>query len=236
MVLMLAVGSALATAPTPDRPYVSRTGFLVAKDTLEQELGLQFETGTPSRRLVPATLKYSVRGRAEVRTSADLAGIAPGGQPGLEVGAKFRLMATKQDAFALWLNSALPVGTGEAWFGEVHALFSTVLTKTLRLRLNAGLDFIETDGGVSFGGTPLTAAVTYKPNRRVGVFGELAGKAGAPGCGDGTACAYGDVILNGGARVGLTEHLALDAALGYRFLDEQFYVTTGLTANFGRFQ
>ncbi len=227
MLLWLGISLALGAKPTPDRPYVSRTGFLVEENTLEQELGLQFA----EQRSVPSTLKYAIEDLVEVRMTADLGAVREG-TPGLEAGVKVRLLETKQDGLALWASSKIPVQR-EQWQSQVHALFATVLTRELRLRLNGGIDLVGSDNGIVYAGTPVTGALTLKPFNRIGVFGEFGGRFGDVLCDN---CAFGSVFVNGGARIGLTEHLAGDVAGGYRFQDRQPYLTMGLTANFGRFQ
>lgn len=219
-------------APLPDRPMVTRTGELASPYTFELELGASFADG-PTR-AVPVALKYSIAGAVEPRVMANLAGVGAGA-PGLEFGAKIRLFAPADgsNALAMWLSSSVPVDSlNEQWRGQWHALFTTRLAKPLRLRINGGIDFVD-DNGVTFGGTPLSFALECAPTQRFSVFGEVAGRAGAPDC-FGSACAYGDLRFALGGHLRVTEVLVLDGAVGYSALAENAVGSVGLTSSFGR--
>ncbi|MBX2800244.1 MAG: hypothetical protein KTR31_21370 [Myxococcales bacterium] len=230
MTPLILTSVAMAATPTPDRPYVTRTGQLVAKNTLEMELGSAFAAG-PTRS-VPSALKFSIAGLVEPRIMADLGGVL-GGTPGLGAGAKIRLFDSEGSALAMWVASAVPIADGEIWSGQFHALFTTDLTDTLNLRIQGGLDFIAESAGGPFGGTPVTGALTLFPMDYVSVFVEVAGRAGGPGC-DGAACAYGDLIFQGGGGLRLTDTFTLDGAIGYSVLNESVLGTVGFTGNFGQ--
>ncbi|HHO53431.1 MAG TPA: hypothetical protein ENK18_21810 [Deltaproteobacteria bacterium] len=228
--MLLWMGIALAASPTPDRPSVSRSGSLVADDTLELELGAMWG----AVRTVPTTLKYSIDGVVEPRLSANLDGIA-NGSPMMQAGAKIRLMEKRGDALALWAGSTVPVHGGEPWLGEIHMLFSTDLAGDLGFGLNAGLDFAGDGGGVTFAGVPLIGLVSLTPGSRFSVFAELAGRAGVPGCRD-LGCLYSQITLDGGVYLSITEILTLDGGVGWSLPTQQPYGTLGLTANLGRLE
>lgn len=228
--MLLWMGIALAASPTPDRPTVSRSGSLVADDTLEMELGAMWG----AVRTVPTTLKYSINGVVEPRLSANLDGIATG-SPLMVAGAKIRLMEKRGDALALWASTSVPVNQAEPWRGELHALFDTALAGDVGLGINAGLDFAGDGGGVTFAGVPLIGVVSLTPGSRFSVFAELAGRAGVPGCQD-MACLYSQIIIDGGVLLSITEILTIDGGVGWMLPTQQPYGTLGLTANLGRLQ
>lgn len=225
---LLLAGTALAATPNPDRPSVSRSGWLVAPDTLELELGFQWAAA----RSVPATLKYAISKVVEPRVSADLSGVNAGA-PGLEAGAKFGLFQRSEFGFAVYAGSAVPVSTDEPWFGRVHALFTADLDGPFVLQVNAGLDLAgDGGGGVATDGVPLVGLFGWTPTGKLTLFAELAGKIGAPGC-EGATCAYGRVVIDGGVGFQLTEILIVDAGAGWDLYAQQPYATVGMSANFG---
>ncbi len=219
--LMLLAAAAWAATPNPDRSTVSRSGYLVAPDTLEMELGVRWADA----RSVPTTLKYSIAGVVEPRLSASLSGVEAGA-PGLEGGAKVRLIDDGDYGLALWAGSAVPVSAGEPWYGQLHGLLTIGLDHGIGLQFNGGGD------GVQFGGVPLVGVVSVAPTRKLSLFVELAGRGVGPGC-DGATCAYGNVIVDGGMGFLLTEILMIDGGAGWDLLADQPYATVGLTANFG---
>lgn len=221
---------ASAAEPRPDRPMVTRTGQLAEEHTLEMELGAAFSSGRS--RTVPMAFKYSIGGAVEPRIMTNFAGYESGA-PRLEGALKIRLFEAEGNALSMWISSRIPIGD-ERWSGQWHALFTTALAPVVDLRINGGLDFIDdAEGSITFGGTPLTAALIIEPVPRLQFFAELAGKAGAPGC-DGISCAYGALQANGGVLVGLTPSLTLDASVGYAAASDSPQGTLGITSNFGR--
>ncbi|MEN0062623.1 MAG: hypothetical protein AAGA48_10770 [Myxococcota bacterium] len=226
MLWMIAT-AAWAAYPTPDRPYVTRSGALVAANTLELELGYRYLNVSQ----VPAALKYTVKGGVvEARVEANLSGVGQNA-PDLLAGMKVKLLRQERNSLALWAASAVPVGEGEAWRGELHLLFTTVLSSAVGLRVESGIDFVGGDG-INFGGVPLNAAVTYHPVRRFGLIGEVSGVIGSPGCDD--RCIYGNAQVMAGIRGRLTELLVVDASGGYAFTPDEPFVGVGFTSNFGR--
>ncbi len=230
-VALATLRGAQAATPTPDRPSVSRSGFLVAPDTLELELGARWAEG----RSVPATLKYAIGAVVEPRISANLAGVESG-SPGLEAGLKVRLLDQGRTGVALYAGSAVPVTAEEPWSGEVHGLCTTDFGHGIGLQADAGIDLVgEPGGGVAFGGVPIAGALLIGPAARASLFAELAGEVGGPGC-EGRTCAFGQLVLDGGARFRLTEILVVDGAAGWDLAAQQPFATVGLAANFGSVQ
>ncbi|MCB9696976.1 MAG: hypothetical protein H6738_09385 [Alphaproteobacteria bacterium] len=222
------VGAALAATPNPDRPSVSRSGFLVAADTLELELGVAWADS----RSVPTTLKYAIGEWVEPRVSANLSGVEAG-LPALEAGTKIRLVDDGDQGFALWAGSAVPVSTEEGWYGQLHGLYTTGLGHGFGLQLNGGVGVVgDGAGGVDFGGVPLVGALSVAPTRKLSLFAEVAGRVVGPGC-DGATCAYGNVVVDGGIGFLLTEILLVDGGAGWDLAAQQPYAQLGLTANFG---
>ncbi len=222
----LMAAAAMAAYPVPDRPYVARSGALVKENTLELELGYRYLDGNQ----VPAALKYSIAGVVEARVESNLSGVGQNA-PDLLAGAKVKLLRKKRNSLALWLASGIPVGT-DVWRGEIHALFTTLVSDRAGIRINAGVDFVG-GSNVGFGGVPVNAAVTYHPIKRLGLIADLSGAIGVPGCED-LQCVYGNVQVLGGVRGRLTDVLVLDASGGYSFEAGEPFVGVGFTSNFGR--
>lgn len=218
--------AAMAAFPVPDRPYTARSGALVAKKTLELELGYRYLNVSQ----VPAALKYSIAGVVEARVESNLSGVG-NNAPDLLAGAKIKLVRKKKRAFALWLASGIPVSE-EVWEGELHALFTTFLSDRTGLRIETGVDFVGGDS-VGFGGVPVNAAVTFHPIKRFGLIADVSGTIGTPGCED-LVCVYGDVQALGGVRGRLTKLLVVDVSGGYSFEADAPFVGVGFTSNFGR--
>ncbi|MEO0601889.1 MAG: hypothetical protein AAF211_10660 [Myxococcota bacterium] len=222
----LMVAAAMAAFPVPDRPYVSRSGALVKKNTLELELGYRYLNQSQ----VPATLKYSIAGAVEARVESNLSGVGSNA-PDLLAGAKIKLFRKDRRSLALWAASGIPVGD-EQWRGELHALFTTLLTDRSGLRVNTGIDFVG-GSSVGFGGVPVNVAVTYHPIKRFGLIAEAAGAVGTPGCED-LVCVYGNVQAQGGIRGRITDLLVVDVSGGYSFEFDAPFAGVGFTSNFGR--
>ncbi len=228
MMLVLALAAvASAASPNPDRPSVSRSGFLVSPDTLELELGAQWAAA----RSVPTTLKYSIAGKVEPRASANLAGMESGA-PALEAGLKVALV-DKEWGLALFGGSAVPVSASEPYGATLQGLLTAPLGGPVGLQVNSGVDVGGNgQGGLQLAGVPLVGAVTLAPLDRLSLFAELAGHVIAPGC-DGAQCVFGQVIVDGGVGVLLTEILVVDVGAGWDLGNQQPYATVGLAANFG---
>lgn len=224
MLLALTALAAVAATPTPDRPSVSRAGYLVAPNTLELEAGLAW---SEDARTAPTTLKYAFGEVVEARISANLAGFDRA--PGLEAGAKFRLLSSEDVGFAVFLGSAVPTSSIEPWSGTALALV-TVPVDAWFIQVNGGLDLVGQPGGVAFGGVPLVGAVGRSLGSSFTVFGEAGATFGGARCG--SVCGG---VLDAGVGWLLTEILVVDAGLGWDLDNGAPFVQAGLTANFGRF-
>lgn len=214
---------ASAAAPNPDRPSVSRSGYLIAPKSLEIESGLAWQGG---QRSAPSMLKLRPASILEVRLGADLSGLD--GAPGLEAGAKFRLAETDDVGLAAFVASAVPTNAGEPWFGTAQLLLSVPIDR-VTLQANAGLELVGTPGGVDFGGVPLVGLVGFAIDDSLSVFGEIAGLFGASYCGRG-ACRG---VIDGGIGWFVTDSTILDAGLGWDLDNGVPIVQIGLGANFG---
>ncbi len=222
ILLSLYLSVALADTPNPDRPSVSRSGYLVASDTLEMETGLAFQGRTTT---VPTTLKYSIRDVVEPRLSADFSGF-DNGLPGLEAGAKIGIIGSDDLGFAAFIASAVPMG-GEDWYGTAQVLATIPLDNGFSIQLNGGLLFVAN----GYGGVPLAGAFGFPI---VGNFSGFVEGAAVLACGVG--CAASNGVIDGGLAWGLTEILTLDTGLGYDLDAAQPFAAAGLTANFGAFR
>jgi len=223
--LALLSSSAFAAAPNADRPSVSRSGFLVADDTLEMETGLAFQNRTTT---VPSTLKYSIKGIVEPRLSADFSGFDTG-NPALDAAAKIRLISTDDLGLALYAGSAVPLG-GEEWVGTFQALATIPFESGVSLQFNGGLLFVEQ----GYAGIPLVGAFGFPIFGNFSGFVEVAVVLADAQCGNG--CPASNGIVDGGLAWGLTEILSLDTGIGYDIDNGQLFGAAGLTANFGSFR
>ena len=221
----LAASPAFAASPNADRPSVSRSGFLVADDTLEMETGLAFQDRTTT---VPSTLKYSVKGVVEPRLSADFSGFDTG-NPALEAGAKIRLVSTEDVGLALFAASAIPLRT-EPWYGTFQGLLTLPFDNGMSLQFNGGLLFVE----AGYAGIPFAGAFGFPIAGNFSGFVEVAAVLGDAQCGGG--CAASNGVIDGGLAWGLTEILSVDIGAGYDLDDSQIFGATGLMANFGAFR
>ena len=223
--VILAAGSAAqAATPNPDRPSVSRSGFLVAQNTLEMETGLAFQDRATT---VPSTLKYSVAGVVEPRLSADFSGFDDG-TPALEAGAKIRILDNTDIGLAAFAASAVPLGS-ETWTGTAQALVTLPFDRGLSLQFNGGILFTPQGLGV-----PLVAAFGFPITGNFTGFVEGALVLADGRCAGG--CASSSEVVDGGLAWGLTEILTVDVGLGYSLSDAQLFGAVGLTANFGAFR
>ena len=233
MVLLLAAASALAAAPNPDRPYVTRTAFLIEERTLEAEIGLELAQALA----VPVTLKYALGNVAEVRLwGRSRRGARRRAQPrrGPEGG-----------VLRLWRAGLCALG-GVPGFptcnlapGEPSSTCSTQACSAergspWRIRVNGGLDLLTQEATPADPRLAMGLALTYKPDKRLRFFGEVNGSLALLTCSAEDRCGVDSV--SGGTLVHLTQHLALDAGVGYRIPDSDGYVTIGMVANFGSFK
>jgi len=216
--------AAIAATPNPDRPSVSRSGFLVAQNTLEMETGLAFQDRATT---VPTTLKYNVAGVVEPRLSADFSGF-DNGTPALEAGAKIRILDSTDIGLAAFAASAVPLGS-EPWVGTAQALVTLPFDGGLSLQFNGGV--LLTPEGL---GIPLVGAFGFPITGNFSGFVEVAAVLADGRCPG--ACASSSEVIDGGLAWGLTEILTVDAGLGYSLSDAQLFGAAGLTANFGTFR
>ncbi len=221
------IAAAIAAAPIPDRGWASRSGALVADDTLE--VGLGTFLGTSSS--VPFVIKYSADGRFEPRIAADLSGIT-GGSPGVSAGAKIRLAEAERSALALWVGSSVPLGEREIWEGSLGLLLDARVGREVGLGLDAGLRLLGAPGPVVVD-VPLIGRVSWRPASRVLWSAELSTRAGGSGCG-GTGCLPDPAAIRAGVGLSLTEQLAIDGGIGWALSESSPFGILGLTANLGR--
>lgn len=225
MTILTAVAlTAFAATPNPDRPSVSRSGYLIAPGTLELESGLAW---TRNLRAAPHTLKVAFGDPVEARLSADLAAFDV--SPGLEAGLKVRVADTDDFGFCAFLGSAIPTMAGEPWAGTAQGLL-TVPIDAWFVQGNLGVDLVAGDepGSVRFGGVPAVVAV----GRAFGPFSTFVEAAGTLGGG----CDACGGVIDGGVGWLLTEILILDVGVGWDLDGAAPVVQAGLTANFGRVQ
>lgn len=228
MILLGTMAVALAASPTPDRPTVSRGGYLNAADTLELEAGPSWQGGSSA---VPASLEYTVGGAIQPQLGADLAGFDQG-VPSLEAGLKIRVLESEEIGLAAFVASALPTSDQDPWYGTLAGLITAPLPAEAALTINVGADFSgEPSGGIAFVGVPVSSAVSTRLWGPVDGFAEIAALLGDDAC-DGD-CSIGHWIFDGGVAIGLTEILVVDGALGWDLYAGEPFLSVGLSANFG---
>ena len=223
LALLLALPTAQATKPLPDRPLESASGYLVAVRSLELELGGRWQQAFT----VPARLKLGAASVFEPRVGFDLAGLDQG-RPDLVVEAKFGLLQKEGAGLALLAMSGFPIAEGEAWHGSLRGLLSLPLDH-VELRFNAGVDLRgSADGGqaaVAFAGVPVSAALALPFASSFAAWFEAGTVAGA---------GWDQALLGSGLQWRLTEIMILDSGVGWDLGAGSPFVHLGLTANLGR--
>lgn len=220
----LLASAALAATPTPDRPHVSRSGYLVAPNTLELEAGARWSESGAS---APALVKYAFEDHVEGRISADLSSLD--GSPSLVAGTKLRVVGNEDLGLAAYLASAVPTSSREPWYGTAQAL-ATLPLEPAFLQFNAGVDLVGAPGGVRFGGVPVAMLAGVGFADAYTAFAEVAARAGG-GC---RAVCSG--VVDAGIGWLLTDVLRIDAGVGWNLDSGAPVVQAGLAANLGRFR
>lgn len=225
MLLGLLAAAALAATPTPDRPHVSRSGYLVAPSTLEMEAGASW---SEAGHAAPALVKYAFEDYVEGRIGVDLASLD--GAPSLEAGTKIRIVNNEDVGLAAYLASAVPTSSRERWHGTAQGLL-TIPFEPAYVQLNAGALLVGAPGGVRFGGMPLAALAGVGFGRTFTGFAEVAALAGGE-C-QGAMC---QGLVDVGVGWLLTDILRVDAGVGWDLDWGGPRVQAGLAANLGRFR
>lgn len=209
-------GVAHADQPNPDRPSVSRSGYLIGAGTAELELGVG--VGSGGALSVPFTLKAAAPQRLELRISGDAFGVGASA-PALVVGSKLGLVDTDDVGIALYLDSALPLGV-EVWSANAHGL-GTFTVGPMGVQVNAGVTFGPGPGVV---GAPFAIALSPPPAGVVSTFLEYAAVLSG-GLGGHTLTAGGSFLAR--------DNVMFDAGISY-FADSRTLAgTVGGTVNFG---
>ncbi len=221
--LPLAWSAPAAAEPTADRPTLTDRARLVDSDTLELEGGVRWTNGSLSS---PLLVKYAARGWIEPRIGMDSSGF-DNGATGLHIGSKFAIVQTERQDFLLTahLESAVPVASGDLWYGEAHVLMDLDLGGGVLLAANTGLDF-RGPSGIQLYGVPLRFTLAAPLTQSLGVFGE--------GSTTIVGGSFTDFVVDGGLRWQLTSILQLDTSVGYLITQDAGWVGLGATANMGR--
>ncbi len=218
--LILVASTAQASTPVPDRPTHSRSGKLIATNTLEGELGATFdEEGV----VVPLRVKWS-NGRLEPRVTVDLASMGSGA-PVMDVGGKIGIVQDRKVQFAAQALSAIPMG-GEIWTGEVGALFTFYNKNGLEVRTDLALALVG-GGSLNTAGMPFSGLAGWALNKRWSAFVDGSTTLYAGGVGDAP-------LVVGGARWRPTTNLTADMALGWDFETGGPSASLGVSGNFGQ--
>ena len=220
--LPLLIGLAAAAEPSPDRPSISRSGYLATSGSIEMEVGGRWsETGDS----VPALVKANL-GKVEPRVGFNLAGVDQG-SPGLSAEAKIHIGDQPRSGIAGFVGTGVPLSSSEAWWGEALLLYTGHLRNGGMLQGNAGILLSSPDEGVALDGVPLALLYAHPVGRHLDVFGELAAILD-----DG----MDRWTLDGGLRWGLTSALVADAGLGWDLAQGIPVFQAGLTGNLGKFR
>ena len=252
MVLWLLTATALAAYPTPDRPFLTRTAFLVSPGTVEQELGVRYGQFIQT----PTALKWAPGRFVEFRAEADLYGPWYGRWSGL-VGVKTRYPVLSpygypagdygypvgdELAVGFWFAVAVPPPAPQAtqrWQIETDILVTALFPGFIhRLRLQIGPDLVATGdrSGITYEGIPTSAALILKVQRTQlrgfieGAAVLLEPQAWAPW----RPSVISEMEVNGGLILTPLNNLTLDASVGYQAWTTQLHVGAGLTVNYGR--
>jgi hypothetical protein len=220
--LWLLAPSAAAAEPTPDRPSISRSGFLAAANTLEMEVGGRWQDGARS---VPSTFKVSF-GSVEPRLGFNLAGLDTE-QLGLNAGAKFRFGDNPKAGIAGYVATAVPTHSGEAWWATAQVLATGRFDSGRSLQGNGGLLVGAANDELALIGVPLSVLLDQPVTRHTGVFGEL-------GC----VLDQGlqNWVIDLGAHWAPTNAMVADIGAGWDLGVEAPFVQLGLTGNLGKFK
>ena len=198
---LLALGAALAASPTPDRPTLSDSAFLVPARHLELEVGGHWQQAFS----MPAKMKLGIGDVFEPRICFDMAGIDQR-QPHLFLAGKIGLLRQSEHGLAILLGSSLPVTEEERWLGSLRALFTSDLERIF-FQLNAGLDMQAAGNqGLSFIGVPLMFAVGGPLGSNLRAYGEV---------GTTVWAGFSGWMLDTGLHWRVTDILVLDAAVGW---------------------
>ena len=220
MIPLLWMAAAQAAEPTPDRPSVSRSGFLAAPGSIEMEVGGYWSEYGDA---VPALVKLNLD-PVEPRLGFNLAGVDQG-SPGLSAEAKIRIGDSPHNGFAAFVGTAVPLSSEELWWGTTQMLFTGRLRSGGAVQANAGLLFHSPDTGIALDGVPLAFLYAHPVARHLDVYGEL-----ATVLDDG----FDRWILDGGLRWGVTSALVGDAAIGWDLAVGAPFFQLGLTGNLGK--
>lgn len=213
-------GGAAWAGTTPDRPLAAASGALVSSHSLELEVGGRWSDGVT----VPARLKFNLGG-VEPRLSANLAGIGADA-PALVAGAKVAALDGDQSALAVLVESALPVGAGESWFGTAILALSVGRSAALGARFNAGVRMRpDGDGGVVLAGFPMAVLVSGPV---AGTLGWLVGADARIDSG------FYERAVQAGVVWTPAELVAFDGAAGWAIDGSGPVLHLGVTLNTGR--
>ena len=218
--LLTTSGTALASPPTSDRPTLTDRATLVAAGELEAESGVSISEGAVT---IPTLLKYAPTGRTEARLGADLRHFGQG-VTGLSAGAKISILHDSAIQVSTLLETALPVGRADVWYGEALALVDIDADGVI-ISANTGLEFSGVDG-LGLAGVPLRGSIDAPLRKELSIFGELSSVVR-----NGT---FTNVLGDVGVRLRLTSIAHLDTFVGFEPASSTAFFGAGFTANLGR--